>query len=207
MNDRVLRATIALLLPAVFVPWPARAQREDREDLAEIALSDETPESIILLWPAYSYRLARRMIARYGLPVDSVEDRVVWRDNGPWKRTVIYRNPPSDGLFRKGRGRLEQSVAYKFPKGRAPALAAFDRTIEADEEAGLLTVRTDEESSNILALNLADEVLQGRRTPKDAAEFRARAARLRDSGKSSPYLEGLLFMPGGRDPSGAAQTP
>ncbi len=197
MNDRVLRATLALLLPAVFVPWPARAQYGDREDLAEIALSGETPESIILLWPAYSYRLARRMIALYGPPVDSTEDRVVWRNNGPWKRTVVYRNPPSDGLFRKSRGRLEQSVAYEFPKGVAAALAAFDRTIEADEKEGRLTARTDDESSNILALNLADEVVRGKRTAKDAAEFRAKTARLRDSGKSSPYLERLLFVPGG----------
>jgi len=194
MNDRVLRATLALLLPAAFVPWPARAQYEDREDLAEIALSGETPESVILLWPAYSYRLARRMIARYGLPVDFTEDRVVWRDNGPWKRTVVYRSPPTDGLFRKTRGRLEQSVRYEFPKDRTAALTEFDRTIEADEKEGLLTARTDDETSNLLALNLADEVLRGRRTPKDAAEFRAKTARLRDSGKSAPYLERLLFV-------------
>lgn len=200
MNDRVLRATLALLLPGAFVPWSARAQYGDREDLAEIALSGETPESIILLWPAYSYRLARRMIARYGLPVDSTEDRVVWRDIGPWKRTVVYRNPPSDGLFRKSRGRLEQSVRYEFPKDRAAALKEFDRTIEADEKEGLLTARTDDESSNLLALNLADDVLRGRRTPQDAAEFRAKTARLSDSGKSSPYLERLMFVPGGSNP-------
>lgn len=200
MNDRLLRTMLGLLLPAAFVPWPARAQMEDPEDLAEIALSGETPESVILLWPAYSYRLARRMISRYGLPVDFTEERVVWRDNGPWKRTVVYRNPPADGLFRKTRGRLEQSVRYDFPKDRKAALTEFDRTIEADQEEGLLTVRTDDETSNILALNLADEVLRGRRGPKDAAEFRAKTARLRDSGKSSPYLEGLLFVPGGSNP-------
>ncbi|MDO8756693.1 MAG: hypothetical protein Q7J64_01665 [Elusimicrobiota bacterium] len=164
MNDRVRRTMLGLLLPATFVPWPARAQYEDRDNLTEIALSGETPESIILLWPTFSHRLARQMISRYGLPVDSTDERVVWRDNGPWKRIVVYRNPPDDGLFRKSRGRLEQSVAYELTPGRAAALAEFDKSIEADEKAGLLTARTDDESSNILALNLADEVLRGRRT-------------------------------------------
>jgi len=197
MNDRARRTSLGLLLLAICAPAFAYAQYEDREALAEISLSGETPESIILLWPAYSYRLARRMISRYGPPANAADERLVWRNNGPWKRTVVYRTGPSSVPFRKAGGRLEQSVSYEVPKGKAGALVDFDKTIEVNEKENTLTVRTDEESSNILALNLADEILRGRRTAQDATEFRRHAARLQDSGKSSPYLDGLMFVAGG----------
>ncbi|MDD5304050.1 MAG: hypothetical protein PHS14_13195, partial [Elusimicrobia bacterium] len=74
----------------------------------------------------------------------------------------------------------------------------FDKGIEADAKEGRLTASSDDESENFLALNLADEVLKGRRTPREASDFRQNAFRLRDAGKSSPYFDRLLFVRGGR---------
>lgn len=198
MNDSVRRTLLALVLLAACAPASGRAQYRDSLDLDEISLSGRTPESIILLWPAFSYRLARLMISKYGQPAQATDHSLIWRDNGPWKRIVVYRTPAKEGLFKRNRGRLEQSVAYRVPAGKLPALALFDRDIEADPKEGRLTARTDDEGANFLALNLADEVLQGLRTPEDAKAFRLNAARMRDSGKASPYFEGLLFYPGGR---------
>jgi hypothetical protein len=194
MNATVRRTTVGLLLFAACAPAAARAQMSPLEDPTDIAMSGSTPESLILAWPTFSYRLARLMISKYGQPAEARDYRLVWRGGGPWKRTVVYRTPPAGRTFRRNKGRLEQSVAYKVPADKVAALARFDKDIEAGEDG--LVVRSDSESENFLAMNLADEVIKGTRTPEDAASFRSNLSRLRASGKSSAYLDGLMFVPG-----------
>lgn len=196
MTDAARLAAVGLLL-ASWAPSSVLAQFRQDMDLAEVALSGRTPESIILLWPTFSYRLARMMISEYGQPAEASDHRLAWVDNAPWKRTVVYRTPPRERVLVGNGGRLEQSVSYRVPDDRIGDLGRFDTDIEADLKAGLLTVISDAESDNFLALNLADEVIKGRRTPKEASEFRRKQQRLRDSGKSSPYFERLLFVPAG----------
>jgi hypothetical protein len=53
--------------------------------------------------------------------------------------------------------------------------------------------RSHSEALNRLSLNLADDVAAGRRSPQDADRFFLRTVRLRAAGKSSPYLDQLLF--------------
>lgn len=191
MNDLVRFIALGLLLLGA----SARAQYREEADLLGVGLSGQTPESIILHWPTYSYRLARVMLSEYGQPVEASDHRLTWLDNGPWKRTVVYRKPPKERLLSGGAGRLEQSVAYRVPSERLGDLGRFDLDIEADTEAGRLTAISDSESENFLILNLADEVIQGRLSPKSAKELRRKQLSLRDAGKTSPYLEKLLFAP------------
>ena len=191
MNDTARRTALGLLLLAAGAT--VRAQMHQIEDATDISVSGKTPESIIISWPTYSYRLARMMIAKYGQPTEAREKSLIWDDNGPWKKTVVYREDPTGRVFKKSRGRLEQSASYRVPQDKLDALARFDRELEADAEAGRLTVRSDSESENFLALNLADEVVKGKRTPKEATEFREKMTHLRKSGKASPYLDGLMF--------------
>jgi hypothetical protein len=194
MNDPIRRATLVLFLIAGCAAAAiVRAQFGVESDLAEITLSGRTAESIILSWPTYSYRLARLMIDKYGQPSEATDQRVIWHDNGPWKRTVVHRDAPGR-TYNRSRGRLEQSVAYNVPAQKLDALARFDKSIEAAVNEGLLTASSDDESANILALNLADEVLRGRRTAREATDFRQNVSRLRDSGRSSPYFERLMFV-------------
>jgi hypothetical protein len=46
---------------------------------------------------------------------------------------------------------------------------------------------------NFLALNLVDEIATGARSVEDARDFYSKTARLSKAGKSSAYMEGLLF--------------
>ncbi|MDD5305209.1 MAG: hypothetical protein PHS14_19080, partial [Elusimicrobia bacterium] len=130
MNANVRRTTLGLLLLAACAPAGARAQFGEDTDFTEIALSGRTAESIILAWPTYSYRLARLMISKYGQPTEATDQRITWLDNGPWMRTVVYRDPPGR-TYNRSKGRLEQSAAYRVPAARLDALARFDKGIEA----------------------------------------------------------------------------
>lgn len=203
MKAYARRTALGLLLLAACPP--ARAQYHEEPGLDDVSLSGSTPESIILQWPTFSYRLARSMISKYGQPAESSDVRLVWIDNGPWKKTVIYRVPPGGRVLGPDAGRLEQSVGYRVLPEQRSELERFDKTIGVDEQAGLLTVLSNAESDNFLAMNLADEVVRGKRSAKEASDFRRQILRLQDSGKSSPYLEKLLFLP--ERPSGREIPP
>ncbi len=197
MNDTIRRTSLALLLLASCAAG-VRAQFHEEPDATEISLSGKTPESIIIMWPTYSYQLARAMIAKYGQPNESRENMLTWLDNGPWKKTVVYRDAPSGRTYKRNKGRLEQTVAYRVPPEKLDQLARFDKSVEAEPAESRLTARADSESANFLTLNLADDVISGRRSTEDAAIMRTKLSRMEGAGKSSSYLDGLMFVPNDR---------
>ena len=161
--------------------------------LNENSAAVKTPERVIRNWPALSMQEARVLIAKYGEPDDFDDDSLVWHWNGPWQETIVYRKArPS---FTDGRKAdiLEQSIRYDVPQKKIAALERFDDRLEFDKASGELSARSGSESGNYLALNLADEIVGGKRTPSQARDFYRRTLKLAASGKSSPYLQGFLF--------------
>jgi hypothetical protein len=150
-------------------------------------------EDVVGRWPERPRALARLLVEKYGAPDEIVASQLSWNDQGPWKKIVVFRDPDP-----AGRGdHLLQSVAY----GAVPMdhtwrnLAAFGRGASYDPATRELTARTDSQETNYLALNLADEVMRGRRSARDAQDFYDAASHLSEAGKSSPYMRGLLFAP------------
>ncbi|MBI2387317.1 MAG: hypothetical protein HYV14_15090 [Elusimicrobia bacterium] len=147
-------------------------------------------------WPARSRSAARVTMARYGMPDEVGEDALVWRNNGPWKKTTVHRRAWLRYLFGAEPDCVENAVAYDVPTRSLGDLELFDDRITADPAGAELSSRAESEAGNYLTLNLADEIINGKRTVAEAKVFQARILRLADSGKSSPYLAGLLFAPG-----------
>ncbi|MDD5656223.1 MAG: hypothetical protein PHF00_03105 [Elusimicrobia bacterium] len=144
-----------------------------------------------LYWPAPARSAVRLMLRRYGLPESWSYEGLVWRNRGPWARVVVSARPHSP---------LEQDVAYPLDEAQARRLRRFPHGLEIDEARGLLGARSDREWLNVLALNLADDIVKGRRTPEEASGFFLKTASQTLAGKSSPYTEGLRFKTPGRRP-------
>lgn len=150
--------------------------------------------TLIVHWPARPRALARLMIEKYGGPDEIVASQVSWSRRGPWRKIVVFRDPDPSG----GQDHLLQSVAYgAVPVNGLSALGAFGRGASYDAAAHELSARTDSQETNYLALNLADEVVRGRRSVKDAQDFYDAASHLAAAGKGSPYMSGLMFEPRG----------
>jgi hypothetical protein len=86
-------------------------------------------------------------------------------------------------------------IAYdaKVPETKRAALRRFDARVAFDPETGELSAQSESERFNYLALNLADEIVNGKRTADQAKDFYLKTSRLAASGKSSPYMDGFLF--------------
>ena len=161
--------------------------------------ADEFSPSIIDAWPEKPRATAKLLIDKYGAPDEATSKTLVWRNNGPWKRTVLSSEEVDHQFPAKHTDFLAQTVNYKVPAGKAGDLIKFDGSLIVDRTRGELTSRCDKEENNRLALNLADEIVRGKRSADDARKFLAKSVETSASGKSSPYVEDLRFTPQSAD--------
>lgn len=148
--------------------------------------------SVVDNWPPISAAAGRRLIEQYGVPDAVRYDRLTWRDNGPWKRTVVHDVTPPY-VQAEDLGVVEQTLAYPLSSRQVADLAAFDSRLEYDSGRGELSARSDREEVNFLRLNLANDIVNRRMTPGQARELYAQILRLEAAGKESSYLRVLHF--------------
>ena len=158
-----------------------------------IAMAVETPESIVMRWPPRTRNAAGLLLEKYGTPDQFDRNALVWFNNGEWKRTVVRRTVSRRDPAGKNRDYLEQTVGYLVPADKVADLKRFSPMIEMSTTAGELTFASESESKNRLALNLANEIVTGKRGVADARAFLLKTTRLAASGRSSPYLDSLRF--------------
>lgn len=179
---------LALLLAAAAgcatIPSPPLSSVE-RLERAQMAASE---------WYIFSQLAALRLIETYG-PPDIVErNRLTWHNRGPWQKIAVwnardYHYPTGERL-----DSVEQTVPYAVPADKRAALAAFSSRVQVSQDGSELSARGADEPLNLLALNLAHEIIRGVRSPGEARLFYERVRELSAAGKSSPYMAELFFM-------------
>ncbi|MFI5349574.1 MAG: hypothetical protein ACHQ2Z_08530 [Elusimicrobiota bacterium] len=152
-----------------------------------------SPETVIQKWAMAPQVTARAMIAKYGQPSRWNEAALTWTHNGPWEKTVVYRRWWPRFLGKRDKDCLEQTIAYRVPAEKVDDLKRFDRRLSVDASRSLLSSRSESEPQNFLTLNLADEIITEKRSVEEARDFYAKTEKLSRSGKSSAYMDGLLF--------------
>ncbi len=151
-------------------------------------------EATLAPWPEASRLLARKLISSYGAPDEAMPHYLSWNGRAPFNAITVYANRVSSNQD----GILLQSVGYRVPVGKWRALNAFGHGVSYDVILNELVACSDGEETNLLALNLADEVIQGRLGPGEARALFDRTLARSYAGKGSRYLDGLTFDPGER---------
>jgi hypothetical protein len=159
----------------------------------ENAASAKPLEAVLQGWPKLTRSAAKAMIVKYGKPAHYGDDALVWLNNGPWLKTVVFRDAWTYLPGMKKTDVLEQTIAYEVPLDTIVFLRDFDKRITVDPASNELSVRSESEQMNDLALNLADEIIKGNRSVESARNFYSQTTRLAQAGKSSRYMNGLLF--------------
>jgi hypothetical protein len=159
----------------------------------QVSMLDRSAEAIAG-WPGPPHRVANFIMDKYGLPDQIFADKMVWNDNGPWQQTIVYRTGARAAGLHDYQDVIRQSIGYDVTRSKAAQLAKMDMGFAVDRRHGELSVASDSEENNFLAINLAIEVVLGRKTPKEAQGFYTRIIALAAEGKSSPYMERFLFL-------------
>jgi hypothetical protein len=194
----------------------ASEKRMQAEDSAESELGRhysvplESARSIIEQWPEAPRKTAEKLLDHYGAPNEATPTKFFWYRTGPWSRMeltadeVVHNFPTPHTDF------FTQYVDYPVRSANATELIAFDGSVIIDRTAGQIGARCDHEAYNTLTLNLAVEIIEGRRSVDDARRLYADTAAAYVTGRSAPYAEKLLFTPptdGAADPDEAILAP
>lgn len=150
-------------------------------------------QSFVDQWPSHPKELVQAMLDKYGDPDEASASRLVWRNSGPWKRTIVYRDEVMHDFPRPHTDLLEQVLDYAVPLDKLVDLAKFDGSIVVDRTAGEVLVKGDDERMNLAAMNLADQLVNGKITVDEARTALARdsiAVAKKDTPKDG---EKLLF--------------
>lgn len=191
-------------LMLLFLYW---AHGRVGSDAAPNAPDAPAAEDAIRHWKEGPRAVARQMIAEYGPPQQAGWRQLRWTDNGPWVQTIVHRSAFPRVLGPRKRDWLEQTVSYLAPVQAVDDIHAFDERVEVNRRAAQMSSRSPDEPTNILLLNLAQEVASGRRDVRSARELAARTEALAKEGKTSVYTQRLLFRPRSKRSHAPAMVP
>ena len=157
-------------------------------------------------WPEDSKSAAKTMVDKYGAPDEMTASQLIWNQRGPWKRSVLSRDPVHHEWPSPHEDVLEQVIAFRVPADMFDDLARFDGSVMAERTKGELSARCGGEAANFLALNLAKDIIDGKRNVADARHFYEEQMKAYKAGSKPEYLGGLRFSPSpdAADPDQAA---
>lgn len=144
-------------------------------------------------WPDTSKKVAKTMMDKYGQPDEQTASRLIWNNTGPFTHTIVYRDEVQHDFPMPHKDVLEQIVNYDVPAEMFDDLAKYDGSVIAERTKGTLAARCDKEGANFLALNLAHDIIEGKKTVDEAREYYANAIMKMMQGEKDNYLTGLQF--------------
>ncbi|MBA3608289.1 MAG: DUF4142 domain-containing protein [Chthoniobacterales bacterium] len=190
----VLAASIMLAI--VTLPAFAQDTARDLKSAAPMAAADRASlDKILTGWPERPRLGAQQMISKYGAPQEATAERLIWHRTGPFKRITVTKSEDHHDFPLPHMDYMEHTIDYHVPAAKADELTKFDGSATFDKTRGELSARCDLEGHNILTLNIAHDVLTGK---KDAdAARKAFGENVADdmAGKYPAYTAALQFEP------------
>lgn len=153
----------------------------------------DTVNAITKDWPAMSKKSAEQMTQKYGPPNEAIPSRLIWYNNGLWKRTIVYRDEIPHNFPQPHSDTLEQFIDYQVPVEKFTELAKFDGSVIVERTKGEVSARCDMEAANILALNLMHEIVIGKLTAEQAREKYSEETAAFVMNRPAPYADKFQF--------------
>lgn len=196
-----MRCRLVVLVPAIVSVGcgPAilgKAAGAGVAAVVEAAVPSKTsPKSLTAGWPDPSRRVFEFMEKKYGNPAERSATMAVWQNVGPWKRVIVRSEAIPHTFPTPHVDVIEHVINYTVPPDMVDDLAEYNGSVIVDQTRGELSARCDSEAANILALNLAHEIITGKRTVADARETHAAQMKAMMAGQPAPLTERLMATP------------
>lgn len=199
MKTNTLSAFLASMLAVIVLPIGfAEADKDQNRNQKSGALSSadrSAVDTIIAEWPARPRLGANEMMAKYGVPLEATSEKLVWHNQGPYKRIMVTREEISHDFPRPHMDFLEHTIEYRVPAEKADELLAYDGSVTINRTAGEMSARCDLEGHNILTLNLAHDIITGKKDVEEARKAFGQNVAEDSMGKNPPYVVALQFKP------------
>jgi hypothetical protein len=163
------------------------------ENPSPTVVDAQTVEALIADWTKMAKSAADEIIEKYGQPNEAIPSRLIWYDNGPWKRTVVYRHEIPHNFPQPHTDVVEQFIDYHVPPEKFSDLAKFDGSLIVERTAGEVSARCDMEAANFLAINIMHEIVTGKLTAEEARKSLSETISAYAMNRSAPYAETFQF--------------
>lgn len=208
---RVYRIVTAAAATALLAGCSAQAPADRKADAAVAAPAAAAPADSsdvnkrIADWPNRPRLGAIEMIAKYGEPQEATSEKLVWHNAGQYKRIMVTKAEVPHDFPMPHMDFLEHTITYRVPSDKATALLAYDGSVTLNRTAGEMSARCDLEGHNILTLNLAHDIVTGKKDADAARKAFGQIVQEDIMGKQPPYVMALQFAPPqtGADPGTA----
>ncbi len=144
-------------------------------------------------WPETAKKAAQTMMEKYGEPTEQTPTLLIWKNTGPFTHTMVYKEEIQHDFPMPHKDVLEQVLNYDVPVDKYDDLAEFDGSVIVERTQGTMAARCDKEAANILALNLANDIIKGTKSVQEAREFYGEAMMAMLKGDKKDYLKELQF--------------
>jgi len=144
-------------------------------------------------WPETSRIAAANMQEKYGNPDEVTDNMLIWNENGEWLKTIVHKKEIAHDFPKPHTDVLEQCINFKTPLEKYNELAMYDGSITVNRTKGTLSSCCDLEAMNILALNLAHDIIKGDKSAEQARLVYGEIALSYIKKEKPEYTQGLNF--------------
>lgn len=183
----VLAVAVACSLPLASVVW-AQTQNQQSNNSAQA-------EQVLKSWKKHPRKVAQDIMRKYGPPDEVTEQRMIWHNTGPWKRTELINEEIDHKFPLPHKDMLLQVVDFEVPADKFDEIAEFDGSVIVERTRGELGARCDKEAANLLAVNLAQEIATGKRSAEEAKKIYTEQIIAFANGQPAPLMQELNFEP------------
>ena len=164
---------------------------QNKSDISKMDMKKMMPD--LSSWPEASRMAAMEIMKKYGAPDAVGPEMLGWKDKGPWKMILIDKQETKHSFPIEHTDMMKTTIRYEVPVGKFDDLAKFDGSVIVDRTQGLLSARCDKEANNFLALNLANDILIGKKSVEEARKAYGDIVKEKMNGGNPQYMEGLTF--------------
>ena len=90
---------------------------------------------------------------------------------------------------------MQTTINYNVPEDKMDDLGKFDGSVTFDRTQGTISARCDQEANNFLALNLANDIIIGKKTVEQARKAYGDIVKDKMKGRNPVYMSKLTFSP------------
>lgn len=153
-------------------------------------------------WPEASRMAVDEITSKYGKPDGVTADELFWLNKGIWKKICITKMESKHSFPIEHTDMMTTTIMYDVPEDKMDDLGKFDGSVTFDRTQGCLAARCDKEANNFLALNLANDIITGKKSVDEARKVYGDIVKEKMNGGNPEYMQKLSFssQPNAADP-------
>ena len=144
-------------------------------------------------WPEASRMAVKEINDKYGKPDGATKDELIWLKRGVWKKICIDKKETKHSFPIEHTDMMQTTISYKVPTEIMDELSKFDGSVTFDRTQGTMSARCDKEGNNFLALNLANDIITGKKSVEEARKAYGDIVKEKMNGANPLYMQKLTF--------------